>query len=119
LSPISRVAIVDDDESVRRGLARLLRTLKCEPFLFASAEAFLTAERVTAADLILIDIHLPGMSGIELIGRLRERAAQGIRILMTAHGDCDVLDSTCLRKPFTMQQLLSAILLHTDAPLGC
>lgn len=118
LSPISKVAIIDDDESVRRSLARLFRTLKCEPFLYGSAEQFLREAPAAGVDLIMVDIHLPGMSGIEMVGCLAKLSVKGIPILMTAHTDYEISQSTCLRKPFTKQQLLSAILLHTNAPLG-
>ena len=66
------LAIVDDDDDVRRALARLLRSLGHDVKVFASAEAF-EAETVVV-DCLIVDVRLPGLSGLELRERLRNRA---------------------------------------------
>lgn len=111
------VAIVDDDPSIRRGLKRLLQTQQWGVCTYASAEDFLDRGPGPQVDLALVDIHLPGLSGIDLV-RLLESDGDGPPvILMTAHGESETADALraagrtfCLRKPFTLQQLLDAML---------
>jgi FixJ family two-component response regulator len=111
------VAIVDDDESVRRGLKRLLQAHQWKVYTYASAEEFLDHARGIEVDLALVDIYLPGLSGIELLKRLQSLGAGPPVILMTAHGESETADALtaagltfCLRKPFTLQQLMDAML---------
>jgi FixJ family two-component response regulator len=113
---VRKVAIVDDDPSVRRGLSRLLAALRWEVVTFASAEDFLHSLLSVHADLVILDIHLPGMTGIDLALRLRELSYPAHVILMTAQSDAEtkealslVRSTACLRKPFTREQLLGAI----------
>jgi FixJ family two-component response regulator len=111
------VAIVDDDPSIRRGLKRLLQSQEWEVCTYASGEEFLEHRSDPKVDVALVDIYLPGLSGIELLRRV-ESAGQGPPIiLMTAHGEKETADilravgrTFCLRKPFTLQQLLDAML---------
>jgi FixJ family two-component response regulator len=112
-----KVAIVDDDESVRRGLERLLHAHLCTVSTYASAEEFLENVRRLDVDVALIDIYLPGLSGIELLKRLESEVGAPPVILMTAHGESETADALldaghtfCLRKPFTLEQLLDAML---------
>lgn len=109
-------AIVDDDPSVRRGLARLLRALDWEVMVYASAEEFLEADSGLSAAVILIDVHLPGMNGVELIHRLESEGVLTRMVLMTAHGEQETIEllrsaegTVCLRKPFSKEAVLSAI----------
>src|ERR1700733_16034967 len=66
------IGVIDDDESVRDALGSLLRSAgyKCE--VFPSAEAFLESGRLTATDCVVLDVQMPGLSGLELHLRLRE-----------------------------------------------
>jgi two-component system response regulator FixJ len=113
----TRVAIVDDDESVRRGLTRLLHAHECRVCTFTSAEEFLDRAAGVEVDIALVDIYLPGLSGIDLVKRLDTEGGGPHVILMTAHGESETADALlaagrtfCLRKPFTLAQLLDAML---------
>jgi FixJ family two-component response regulator len=83
------VAVVDDDESVRRSLSRLLQQAGMQPIGFASAEDLLADSLREHFRCLLVDVRLGGMSGIELQQRL---IAQGVRkpiIYITSHDDPD------------------------------
>jgi len=64
------IAIVDDDESFRRATTSFVRSLGYGTAAFDSAEAFLNSEHVRDADCLITDVQMPGMTGIELQGRL-------------------------------------------------
>jgi FixJ family two-component response regulator len=66
----SYVAIVDDDESVCRSFARLLRTSGYQPVTYSSVEAFLSDSRRPKFNCLVLDVQLPGISGLELSRRL-------------------------------------------------
>jgi FixJ family two-component response regulator len=111
------VAVVDDDESVRRGLRRLLEAHEWRVHTYTSAEEFLEDTMSLDVDIALIDIYLPGLNGIELLKRLQSDGAGLAVILMTAHGESETADALlaagrtfCLRKPFTFTQLRDAML---------
>ena len=113
---MSRVFIVDDDASVRRALARLVRAAGYEVEIFASAVEYLAREPPEPPACLLLDIRMPGMNGPEL-----QRAIAGTEralpiVFITGHGD----DSVCaqvvaagavdvLYKPLDDVVLLSAI----------
>lgn len=107
------LAIVDDDDDVRIALSRLLRAMGHEVAIFASAEAFESESRTV--DCVIVDVRLPGLSGLELRDRLRGRAAPPPVVLMTGDADrlardggCE-LDTPLLTKPFDAALLISAI----------
>ena len=66
------VVIVDDDESFARSLERLFRATGFEAHMYPSAETFLAATPLPQPDCLVLDIHLGGMSGLDLQRRLRE-----------------------------------------------
>ena len=66
----SRISIVDDDPSVARALARLCRSAGYRVHPYESAEAFLDGGGVEESDCLILDVHLPGSSGLELLARL-------------------------------------------------
>jgi FixJ family two-component response regulator len=81
------VGVVDDDESVRRSLARLLRAAGMQPTTYDSAEEFRADVQHPRFDCLVLDVQLPGMSGVELRNRL---AAEGVAtpvIFVTGHDD--------------------------------
>jgi len=83
----ARVSVVDDDESARRALSRLLRELGFQTVPFASAEEFLEAAAREPFDCLMLDMQLERMSGLELMERL---AASGNRvpvIVISAHDE--------------------------------
>jgi FixJ family two-component response regulator len=81
------VHIVDDDAAVRHSLALLLKLEGIPTREFESAEPFLAAVDPAWAGCLLLDLRMPGMSGLELQGALRERGIELPIIVITAHGD--------------------------------
>lgn len=86
---ILNVAIVDDDERVRRALDRLLRAAGFNPLGYASAEEFLARPARVQPDCLIVDIQLRGMSGFELCRRLTAAGAVPPVIFITAHEESD------------------------------
>ena len=81
------VAVVDDDESFARALGRLLRASGFEVVLHPSAEAFLRADPLRRPDCLVLDIHLGGMSGLELQQQLAALGSTLPIIFVTAHDE--------------------------------
>jgi FixJ family two-component response regulator len=110
----SRVAVIDDDDPFRAALVESLDSLSYCPRGYASAEEFVAAAGETSCDCIITDIHMAGMSGIDLKRLLSARGSKTPVIMITARSDPElearVLASGAiclLRKPFE-----SAALLH-------
>src|SRR3974377_2285122 len=80
------ISVVDDDSSVRKSLNRLIRSARLEVTAFASAEEFLDSNHSRKADCLILDVRLPGMSGIELHRQLMARSCKVPAIFITAHG---------------------------------
>ena len=80
------VFVVDDDVSVRDSLELLIRTAGWKPATLASAQAFLSCPRPTVPCCLVLDVSLPGLSGLELQQQLAERTYMPI-IFITGHGD--------------------------------
>ena len=111
----SIVFVVDDDVSVRESLELLIRTAGWQPETFASAPAFLARPRPAVPCCLVLDVTLPGLSGLELQQRLVERTDMPI-IFITGHGDVPMSVQAMkagavefLTKPFTNDVLLDAI----------
>ena|SRR5438046_10695571 len=83
----TRVAIIDDDESVRKAIGRLLRAHGMDPECFASAEAFLESLTTRRPDCVLVDVRMPTMDGPQLLVRLRSLSCDIPAIVITAHDD--------------------------------
>jgi FixJ family two-component response regulator len=77
------VAIVDDDPSVCRALARLVRSLGFEAETYGSGEALLAGARDRAPDEVLLDLHLPGLRGVALLAALRDLHVAAPVVVMT------------------------------------
>jgi FixJ family two-component response regulator len=110
------VGVVDDDESLRRALARLLRAAGMRPITYASAEAFRAAVKPPRFDCLVLDVHLPGMSGLDLRNRLVAEGVATPVLFVTAHDDPrareEALAGRCVgyfRKTDAGSQLLDAI----------
>ncbi len=110
------VAVVDDDQSMLRGLQRLLNASGFDTEGFASAESFLDGVAASKATCLVLDIHLGGISGIELRRRLSKSGCKLGIIFMTAVDDeavqLEAMQSGCvafLLKPFTARALIDAI----------
>lgn len=111
-----RVAIVDDDSSVRNALRRLLTTSDIVADAFASGQEFLAALPETEPDCVVVDLKMPEIGGLDLLRTLAERPAKLPVIIMTAfdtpksRADSEMLGAVAyLRKPFEEGALLSAI----------
>jgi len=110
------VIVVDDNAGFLKSVARLLALNGVEARTFASAEALLESGSAQTATCLLLDIHLGGISGIELQRRLAAAGSKCPVIFMTANDDeatrNEAVDAGCiayLRKPFARQVLLNAI----------
>ncbi|MGA7390600.1 MAG: response regulator [Pseudolabrys sp.] len=116
MSRVPVIAIVDDDESFRRATTSFVRSLGYGTAAFDSAEAFLKSDRIDDADCLITDVQMPGMTGIELQGRL---SAQGHRlpiIFITAFPEMKVRAQALaggavgfLSKPFNDQGLIACL----------
>ncbi|PWU11933.1 MAG: hypothetical protein C5B51_01800 [Terriglobia bacterium] len=81
------VAVVDDDPSVRKGLERLIRSLGWKAETFASAQEFLDRLRTESPSCLVLDLQLPGLSGLELQKRMAAAGSETPIIFLTGHGD--------------------------------
>jgi len=110
------VFVVDDDASVRDGLRRLISSVGLGVEVFASAQAFLRARRPDAPGCLVLDVRLPGLSGLDLQRELADTDAALPIIFLTGHGDVPMSVRAMkagavefLTKPFREQDLLDAI----------
>jgi FixJ family two-component response regulator len=115
-APQKIVAVVDDDSSMLGATRDLLEVHGFATRIFASAEEFLDSGAPAQVDCLLLDIHLGGISGIELRRRLKVSASRLPVIFMTALDDEDTRTEAhkagCvafLRKPYSRRQLIDAI----------
>lgn len=110
-----RVAVVDDDLSVRKALARLLVTAGFEAEAFGSARDFLRALRDHQFDCLIVDLHMPEASGLELQQHLRRNEIRIPTIVITAYNEanirqrCEAAGAAFLLKPITESILVDAV----------
>ncbi len=110
------ISVVDDDEAVRESLRGLLRSVRFGVDVFASGEEFLSSHRTGGTDCLLLDVRMPGMSGLDLQRSLMATHPEIPIIFITSHGD-EELRSRALRggavdyllKPFSEEALLKAV----------
>ena len=110
------VCVVDDDASMRESLQNLLRSVGLRVEVFASAQEFLHSTRPDVPSCLVLDVRLPGLSGLELQQRLAEGDMAMPIIFITGHGDIPMTVQAMkagavefLSKPFRDQALLDAI----------
>ena len=110
------IAVVDDDQSVREALENLISSIGLEVKLFASAEDFLGSDTPFQTDCAILDVRLPGISGLELQKRLTVDGQSIPVIIITAQGDDNTQHEAVaagaiafLKKPFTEKVLLAAL----------
>jgi FixJ family two-component response regulator len=110
------VFVIDDDASVRKGLSRLLRSAGYMTETFASAEQFLGRGRFDGIGCLLLDVQMPGLSGIDLQKELNKADHHMPIIFITGHGDIPMSVEAMkkgaadfLTKPFDDKELLQAI----------
>jgi FixJ family two-component response regulator len=117
------IGIVDDDESLREALGSVLKAAGLSARTFASAEDFLACEDRDNTRCLVLDVRLPGMSGIELQNQLRQTDRRLPIIFITGHGDAWLRDSLVrlgasafLNKPVRSDALLREIRSALDGP---
>jgi two-component system response regulator FixJ len=110
------VHIVDDEARVRDALTLLLSTAQIKSQSYASAEEYLEANKLGEPTCVLLDNQLPGMSGLELLGRIVAAAGDSAVIMITAYGDVPtaVLAMKAgafhfVQKPFDAEALLTTV----------
>jgi len=117
VSPLQQtIFIIDDDASVRRALRRLIRSVGLNVVTFATAEEFLQSPEQPVPDCLILDVHLPGLSGFELQERLTAEGRSIPIVFITAYAD-DPAGARAvpagtvafLKKPFEEQSLLDAV----------
>jgi FixJ family two-component response regulator len=110
------VYIIDDDESVRRGLKYLLKSAGFECIAFEGAQKFLEFWRPGDYGILILDIHMPGMNGYDLMEHLIKRKLHLPVIILTAYDDPESIAISekygvlaYLRKPFDDEALIHSI----------
>ena len=110
------IAVVDDDAGMRKAVAQLLRAAGFEVTTFTSAEDFLAGSMSPPAACLILDVHLPGLSGFELYEKVRSPTKEPPVIFITAHDDpptrarAERLGAAAyLAKPFAGRKLLEAL----------
>lgn len=110
------IAVVDDDESLRLALVGLVRSMGFRATGFGSAAAFLASAELGTSDCLITDIHMPGLSGIDLQRHLAKRRPTLPIIMITARTDPGLREqavaegAVCvLMKPFEADMLASCL----------
>lgn len=110
------IAIVDDDEAVRRSLRRLVNSLSFQAADFASGEAFLQSLSQGSPSCMLLDLHMPGLSGLEVLEALQTRRLKIPTIVITGNARLDLRERCMqagaiayLQKPLDRDLVLTSI----------
>jgi FixJ family two-component response regulator len=110
------IAVIDDDAPFRAALVEALLSLEYEARGFASAEEFIIEDRQVACNCVITDIHMPGMSGLDLKRLLTNLGSAVPVIMITARTEPDLearavaSGAVCLlRKPFEIEALLKCL----------
>ncbi len=111
------ISVVDDDDSVRESLRGFMRSVGFRVRAFASAEEFLHSDHLPQTDCLILDVRMPGMSGLELQRRLVASGSTIPVVFITAHGSDEGGPPRALRagavayliKPFSEEALLNAV----------
>jgi len=116
IEPDGIVFVVDDDAAMRRSLGNLLRSVGLRVEAFASAQEFLLAKRPNVPGCLVLDVRMPGPSGLDLQKSMAETDVEIPIIFITGHGDIPMTVQAMkagavafLTKPFRDQDLLDAI----------
>jgi FixJ family two-component response regulator len=110
------IAVIDDDESFRIALVESLSSLGYGSSGYASAEDYLRGTEDSSFNCIVTDVHMPGMSGLDLMKRLAARGSTTPVVLITARSDSNLearaaaVGAACLlQKPFEINELIECI----------
>ena len=116
MEPSALILVVEDDDSMRQAVQRLLNAAGRPTLAYASAEALLAASFDAGAACIVSDFRLPGLSGLDLLTELRARGQLTPFIMVTAHDSVALREdarrrgvAAYLTKPFSGSDLMSAI----------
>jgi two-component system response regulator FixJ len=116
MPPEPTVYIVDDDANVRDSLSLLLSTAGLQSQAFPTGEAFLEGADLNEPICVLLDVRLPGMSGLEVLERFAERKHKVAVIVITGHGDVPMAVAAMksgafhfVEKPFDPEGLLESV----------
>jgi len=116
MPPNSLVFAIDDDASVRKGLARLLRSAAYKSEIFESASDFLARPPHSGPSCVIVDVQMPGLNGIELQVDLIRRHREEQLVFITGYGDIPMCAQAMkagavdfLRKPFRADELLQCV----------
>jgi FixJ family two-component response regulator len=119
------VFVIDDDESMRSAISRLLRAVDLEVQMFPSGQKFLASKLPDVPGCIVLDVRLPGLSGLALQQEMFERDIHYPIIFITGHGDIPMSVQAMkagavefLTKPFRDQDLIDAITLAIRSDRG-
>jgi len=114
--PRGKIYVIDDDEAMRHSLEFLLHSADFEVTLFESAQAFLDGFRGLDFGCVVSDVRMPGIDGIELLGRLKSLQCRFPVIIMTGHGDVPLAVEAMklgavdfLEKPFDDELLITMV----------
>jgi two-component system CheB/CheR fusion protein len=117
------IGILDDEEAFRRALTRLLSTHEFEIVSFADGADLIAETRRRRFDCLLLDLYMPGLSGLDVLAELRWNSDPPPAIVITGHDDPDLVKRAlalnafeCQRKPITEATLLRAIDRALDRP---
>jgi len=97
------IAVVDDEEPIRKALKRLLRAAGLEAEGYASGQAFLDGAAARRPDCVLLDLHMPSMSGEQVLSQIRKMSGRPPVVVITAHDT-----------PETREQLLAGEARHVQ-----
>jgi FixJ family two-component response regulator len=113
------IYLIEDDMSVRRSFEIFLESAGLQFKSFESTESFLSGDMPSANDLLLLDINLPGMNGLDLLSRLSRENGNTPAIVITALDDAQIREGckrcgvkAFLRKPVDVEALLDLIKYH-------
>ncbi len=114
--PNSLVFAIDDDASVRKGLARLLRSAGYKSEIFESASDFLARPLHSGPSCVIVDVQMPGINGMDLQEALIQHRREEQLVFITGHGDIPMCAQAMkagavdfLRKPFQGDELLQCV----------
>lgn len=110
-----QLAVVEDDDSLRSAIIRMLKACKWNAIGFPTAEDFLSLAGWRNIDCLVLDLYLPGMSGFELLDEIKGRSVHLPTILITAQDNMKIrlrvqnVGALYLPKPFSGQALIATV----------
>jgi FixJ family two-component response regulator len=117
------IYLIDDDKSVRRGFEMFLKSVDMELKSFENAEDYLSAVKPQPKDILILDLHLPGMNGCELLNHMRKDGITIPVIIVTAFDEPESREAcrqygvmAYLRKPVDSEALLDIITYNIPPP---